>query len=59
MHLEMQLFFFSVGWVWFLKTVPKLKKGGLKIKKNSTKTGMAQVLIELKQKSFRQQLSLN
>ena len=40
------------------KNGPEVKKGGLKIKKNSTKTGITQVLIKLKQKLFNQQLSL-
>ena len=41
------------------KNEPKVKKGGMKVKKNDTKTGITQVLIELQRKNFHQQLALN
>ena len=41
------------------KNRPKVKKGGLKIKKNCTKTGITQVTGQLQQKLFYQQLALD
>ena len=40
------------------KNGPKVKKGGMKIK-NCTTTGITQVLGQLKQKFFHQQLALD
>ena len=45
-----RFFFYWLGVT--LKSGPKVKKGGMKAKKNNTKTGITQVLIELLQKCF-------
>ena len=56
LHLEMQLLFFCCLEM-SPKNGPKVKKGGMKIK-NCTTTGITQVLGQLKQKFFHQQLVL-
>ena len=44
--------FLSITWASPLKTGPKSKKGGMKVKKINTKTGITQVLIKVQQECF-------
>ena len=43
---------FSIGWVSPVKMATKVKKRGMKVKKNDTKIGIMQLLMELQQKVF-------